>query len=108
MTVYPKPSPDRTAAIATLPGECLLTTLAMIDAWRSINVPLIDPSDYADVGLSDRVNQLDLRVTKGCASGGPRDIMVDFYNGLQRGTDSDVHDSAGPIDETARTCSPPF
>ena len=47
----------------------------------SINVPLIDPSDYADVGFSDRVNQLDLRVTKGVRVGAARvDIMVDFYN----------------------------
>ena len=46
-----------------------------------INVPLIDPSNYADVWFSDRVNQLDLRVTKGVRVGAARvDIMVDFYN----------------------------
>jgi len=47
----------------------------------SITVPLIDPSEYVDVGFSDRVNQLDLRVTKGVRVGQARvDIMVDFYN----------------------------
>jgi hypothetical protein len=45
----------------------------------SITVPLIDPSTYPDYG--DRVNQVDLRVTKGVRVGKYRvDIMADFYN----------------------------
>jgi hypothetical protein len=44
-----------------------------------ITVPLLDPSTYAAFG--NRVNQLDLRVTKGVRVGRYRvDIMADFYN----------------------------
>ena len=40
---------------------------------------MIDPSNYVDFG--DRVNQVDLRVTKGVRVGRARvDIMADFYN----------------------------
>jgi hypothetical protein len=43
------------------------------------NVPLIDPSNYADFG--DRVNQLDLRLTKAVRVGRYRiEAMADFYN----------------------------
>ena len=44
-----------------------------------INAPLIDPSTYAD--FADRVNQVDLRLTKGFRIGRYRlDALVDFYN----------------------------
>ena len=42
-------------------------------------MPLIDPSTYPTYG--DRVNQVDLRVTKGVRVGRYRvDIMADIYN----------------------------
>ena len=45
----------------------------------TINVALLDPSNYVDFG--DRVNQVDLRVTKAVRLGRARvDIMADFYN----------------------------
>ena len=44
-----------------------------------INVPLIDPSTYTD--FADRVNQVDLRLTKGLRVGRYRvDALADFYN----------------------------
>jgi hypothetical protein len=44
-----------------------------------ISVPLIDPSRYADFG--ERVNQVDLRVTKGFRVGRYRiEAIADFYN----------------------------
>ena len=40
---------------------------------------MVDPSTYAD--FSDRVNQVDLRLTKGFRIGRYRlDALVDFYN----------------------------
>jgi hypothetical protein len=43
------------------------------------NVPLLDPSNYVD--FADRVNQVDLRLTKRVGIGRYRvDIMADFYN----------------------------
>ena len=48
-----------------------------------ITVPLIDPSNYTDYG--DRVNQVDLRVSKGLRFGRYHvDIMADFYNVFNR------------------------
>jgi hypothetical protein len=44
-----------------------------------INAPLIDPSTYT--AFADRVNQVDLRLTKGFRLGRYRlDALVDFYN----------------------------
>ncbi len=49
----------------------------------SISVPLIDPSTYTAFG--DRINQVDLRVTKGIRVGQYRvDVMADFYNSFNR------------------------
>src|SRR4029077_2049827 len=43
------------------------------------NVPLLDPSNYVD--FADRINQVDLRLSKGVRIGRYRvDIMADFYN----------------------------
>jgi hypothetical protein len=43
------------------------------------NVPLLDPANYVD--YADRVNQVDLRLTKGVRLGRYRvDIMADYYN----------------------------
>jgi hypothetical protein len=83
--VFQSLPPDPAAAIANFtvtnatPGLTLGRPIAT--PGGSINVPLIDPSSYADVGFADRVNQLDLRVTKGVRVGRARvDAMVDFYN----------------------------
>ena len=44
-----------------------------------INVPLVDPSTYT--GFADRVNQVDLRLTKGVRVGRYRlEAIADFYN----------------------------
>ena len=44
-----------------------------------INAPLISPAENKD--FADRVNQLDLRLTKGFRVGRYRlDALVDFYN----------------------------
>ncbi len=61
----------------TTPGNTLGRPIAT--PGGVIIVPLVDPSTYTDYG--DRVNQVDLRVTKGLRFGRYRvDIMADFYN----------------------------
>jgi hypothetical protein len=63
------------------PGLTLGRPIATLGG--TITVPLVDPSTYADYG--DRVNQLDLRVTKGVRVGRYRvDVMADFYNAFNR------------------------
>ena len=61
----------------------------------SITVPLIDPSTYPDYG--DRVNQVDLRVTKGVRVGQiPRRHHGRLLQHVQCGARPDLHDDVRP------------
>jgi len=76
-------------AVATYPARTAdaIATLrrAIATPGGVINVPLIDLSTYPDFG--SRVNQVDLRVTKGIKVGKARiDAIADFYNLFNVGT----------------------
>ena len=75
--------PDPVANIATLPVTNATSGISLgrpiANPGGVINVSLIDPSTYT--GYADRVNQVDLRVTKGMRVGRYTiDIMADVYN----------------------------
>ena len=73
-----------------------------------ITVPLVDPSNYTDYG--DRVNQVDLRVTKGVRVGRYRvDVMADFYNVFNVAPVLTYTTTYGPdvVDAADVSCSPP-
>ena len=70
-----------TAANAATVGSTLGRPIAALSG--SISVPLIDPSTYTSFG--DRINQVDVRLTKGVRVGRYRmDIMADFYNAFNK------------------------
>ena len=90
--VFQSLPPDPVAGAGAAAGANSLANYSVSDATPGISlgrpiatpggtitVPLVDPSNYADFG--DRVNQVDLRLTKGVRVGRYRvDIMADFYN----------------------------
>jgi hypothetical protein len=97
--VFQSLPPDPVATIANYsvsdatPGISLGRPIAT--PGGTIAVPLVDPSNYTDFG--DRVNQVDLRLTKGVIVGRYRvDIMADFYNAFNRAPVQTYSTTFGP------------
>ena len=101
-------------AVATLPVNNATAGITLgrpiATAGGVINAPLLDPAMNKD--FADRVNQVDLRVTKGFRVGRYRlDALVDFYNLFNVVSGSGLHhdvfggDLAGAYDYPAvRVC----